>query len=266
MPNNNASLAPPRPTSVTTPFRLLSTFQDLFDGKPYLHRKSNQNDLICVQIFEDLFTLNKSPKLSARIREQTHVVNSSNRTHGVKARRGDGIFGELVPGERVHKSKDFEVGRGIIATIEIGAECKILAKAMIKQIGRVMNDMRDQVKQFNKGTGSTPITIAVVGVNHAAYTIGYEGNRTYRTGLMEEVNPHTGKIKRIVNSHPSEEAEEAIKRLQEEVRPHYDEMIVLRYKATNETPFDFTWVDIDATRRDYAAALMRISREYERRF
>lgn len=219
-----------------------------------------------MQLFEDLLILGKSKKLVARITSQQGVVNAGNKTHGVKARRGDGTFGELVPGENVIKAKDYYVARGIIATVEIGAECKILSKAMIKQIGRVLNDMRDQVAQFRKGTGSKPITIAVVGVNHAAYTIGYEGRRAYRTGWTEELNPETGEIKRVYHEHPTDEAAEAIKRLNEEVRPHYDEMIVLRYKATNEKPFPFKWVDLAATLRDYGTVLTKISREYEQRF
>ena len=65
---------------------------------------------------------------------------------------------------------------------------------------------------------------------------------------------------------PVDEAVEAIKRLTDEVRPQYDEMIVLRYKATNERPFLFEWVDLAATQRDYATVLTKISREYQQRF
>lgn len=42
------------------------------------------------------------------------------------------------------------VARGPIATVEIGVEVKILAKAMIKQVNRVINDLRDQVSQFRR--------------------------------------------------------------------------------------------------------------------
>ena len=51
------------------------------------------------------------------------------------------------------------VARGPIATVEIGIEVKILAKAMIKQIDRVINDLRNQVVQFKRG-GGNPICIA----------------------------------------------------------------------------------------------------------
>lgn len=62
---------------------------------------------------------------------------------GIHARRGDGSFGEIIPGSPPVRDPIFEVPRGKIATIEIGAEVKIFAKAMIKQIGRAQSDMRD---------------------------------------------------------------------------------------------------------------------------
>lgn len=217
-------------------------------------------------MFEDLLALNKSAKLVNRIKSQQWVINTANKAHGVKARRGDGTFGELVPGEPVKIDPDYLVARGIIATVEIGAEAKILNKAMIKQIDRVMKDLREQVKDFNRGTGSKPITVAVVGVNHAPYTVGYEGDRAWKTGIVEQVSATTGKIKRSHHAHPSEEAAETIKRLNEDVRQHYDEMLVLRYRAINEHPFPFEWVDLPATQRDYATVITKISREYEQRF
>lgn len=219
-----------------------------------------------MHLFEDLYALGRPPKFAERVKRDETVLNVANRAHGVDARRGDGTFGELVPGQTVLRIPGYEVGRGIIATVEIGAECKVLAKAMIKQIDRVMTDMRNQVGQFHKGTGSNPITVAIVGVNHADYTVGYEGDRAYRTGIVETIDPSTGKKKRKKEKHPIEEAAKAIERLAAGVQPFYDELIVLRYKATNEHPFDFNWVDIHEMQRNYAATLVKISREYERRF
>ena len=60
---------------------------------------------------------------------------------GKPGRRGDGTFGELVPAAVALTEKGMLVARGPITTIEIGAETKILAKAMIKQIDRVINDL-----------------------------------------------------------------------------------------------------------------------------
>lgn len=249
-----------------TPYRLLNTFEDLFSGKPYRHRVSNQNDYICVQLFEDLLALGKSPKLVSRIGSRQWVVNTKNKAFAVKARRGDGTFGELVPGEEPTNEPSYAVGRGLIATVEIGVECKVLAKAMIKQIDRVMNDLREQVASFERGTGSKPITVAIVGVNYADHTVGYEGDRAWPTGWIERRDPVTGHTKRQYHKHPFEEADEAVRRLDRDVRPHYDEMIVLRYKATNESPFPFSWVDQQETIRAYATMLTKVSREYEHRF
>ena len=64
---------------------------------------------------------------------------------GVAARRGDGTFGEIIPGEAPILDQGYLVARGPIATVEIGVEVKILAKATIKQIDRVINDLRNQV-------------------------------------------------------------------------------------------------------------------------
>ena len=220
-----------------------------------------------MHLFEDLCALGKSPKLLSAVNQGSRVLNSGNKTHGVIARRGDGILGEAIPGENVVREPGFTVGRGVIATIEIGAECKVLAKAMVKQIDRVMTDMRNQVEQFNKGVGSKPITVAIVGVNHAEYTVGYEGGRSYRTGDVEVCDPTTGK-KTIDRGgpNPASEAPTAIQRLHVGVKPYYDEMILLRYKAKNDSPFDFEWVDVAAMKRDYTASLIKISREYKQRF
>jgi len=47
--------------------------------------------------------------------------------------------------------------------------------------------------------------------------------------------------------------------LREHAAPLYNEFLVLRYKATNEAPFPFEWVDFRETRLNYAALLTRIS-------
>jgi hypothetical protein len=47
--------------------------------------------------------------------------------------------------------------------------------------------------------------------------------------------------------------------------PAFDEFVVLRFRATNEAPFSFAWVNQKATGMDYGAALARISQAYEAR-
>lgn len=207
-----------------------------------------------MHLYEDLITINRSPKLiDAAMNRRDRVLNVQNRRHGVTARRGDGTFGELIPGEAPINDDGYSVARGPISTVEIGVEVKILAKAMIKQIDRVINDLRNQVAQFRRG-GGNPICVAIVGINHAESTIGYEGDRPF---------PTTGKSGFL---HPFQEAPEAERRLRTEVASDYDEFVTLLFKATNAAPYPFTWVDYNGTRVDYAAALSRISARYQLRF
>jgi hypothetical protein len=147
----------------------------------------------------------------------------------------------------------YVVARGPIATVEIGVEVKILAKAMIKQIDRVINDLRNQVAQFGRG-GGNPICVAVVGVNHAERCTSYEGGRAFST---------TGASGFL---HPHQEAPQAERRLRQEAAPLFDEFLVLQYRATNEPPFPFDWVSYRDTELDYKAALTRISSRYQQRF
>jgi len=206
-----------------------------------------------MHLFEDLYAINRSSKLVEAIRLQKSVLNAQNRTTVIKARRGDGTFGEIVPGEKPIVDAGFAVARGPIATVEIGVEVKILAKAMINQIDRVIGDLLKQVAHFKRG-GQTAMSAGIIGVNHAAHTVGYEKDRATKT---------TGKGGFL---HPIQEAGEAERRLIVNAAPAFDEFIILRYQAANEDPFRFEWVDYDATRQDYAAALARISREYQARF
>ncbi|MBI5479729.1 MAG: hypothetical protein HY906_12775 [Deltaproteobacteria bacterium] len=239
-------------TRVAPKYELLEAFRELFAGKPYLHRSSNQGDLVACYLYEDLFTVGKSKLLRSRISEREWVLNRANRRQGIVARRGDGTFGELIPNIVAVVEPGFAVGRGPIANVEIGAEMKILAKAMIKQIDRVRNDLVGQVAQFKRGAGN-PICVGIVGINHADHCIGYEGTRAFPTDGSKY-------------AHPFQEAAEAEKRLRNDAAPAFDEFLFLRYRATNEAPYPFKWVDYDRTFRDYGAVLTRISRTYDSRF
>jgi hypothetical protein len=234
------------------PYRLLTEFENLFAGKIYRHRSSTQGDFVAMHLYEDLVDLNRSSKVVGRVQTRDCVISTRNLRQGIKARRGDGTFGEAVPGTPVITDPGYHVARGNVATVEIGAEMKILAKAMIKQIDRVSGDLQKQVPQFKRGAGN-PICVALVGINHAPYAIGYEGDRATRTD---------GKA----NRHPVQEAADAAQRLMRDVAPLYDEFILLHYMATNDAPYPFSWVNLEKTEADYGAALVRISREYDRRF
>jgi hypothetical protein len=234
------------------PYRLLTEFQNLFDGKAYLHRNSSLGDFVAMHFYEDLVDLHRSTKLTGRVESREWVINTANRRQGIQARRGDGTFGEIVPNEKFVVDAGYQVARGKVATVEIGIEVKILAKAMIKQIDRVIGDLQKQVAQFKRGAGN-PICVAIVGVNHAQYTVGYEGDRAFKTD---------GKG----NRHPFQEAAEAERRLTANAAPYFDEFILLPYIATNEPPFQFSWFNYTLTSQNYGASLVRISREYDKRF
>jgi hypothetical protein len=235
-------------------YRLLTEFRRLFEGKIYKHRDSSQGDFVAMHLYEDLLNLKRSPKLiEAAITRKDRVLNVQNKRRGVTARRGDGTFGEIIPGETPIVDSGYLVGRGAIATVEIGVEVKILAKAMIKQIDRVINDLRNQVVQFRRG-GGDPICIAAIGINQAQSTVGFEGDRPF---------PTTGRHGFL---HPFQEASEAERRLRAEAAGEFDEFLVLRFRAANAAPFPFEWADYNETRLDYAAALSRISARYQQRF
>lgn len=232
-------------------FQLLTQFQSLFEGKPYLHRVSTHGDYVSQFVFEDLYALQHSPKLVDRIANLRSVLNASNKARGIKHRRGDGSFGTLIPGDAAISDPGFTVGRGPIANVELGIEVKILAKAMIKQIDRVKNDLLNQANQFRRSEGRA-IVAAIVGINHASTYTSFEGTRSFPTDGG-------------VYKHPIQEAAAATRHI-EELRDSFDELLVLPYRATNVDPYPFEWVDANGTRQDYGSFLVRLSRDYEQRF
>lgn len=232
--------------------RLLDTFRSLFEGKRYLHRKSNLGDFVALSFYEDIVGLGKSQKLLDRVTSHDRVINLKNVAVGKSARRGDGTLGELVPSAVAIVEKGYIVARGPSANIEIGAETKILAKAMIKQVDRVIGDLRRQVEMF-KMQGGNPICIGIVGINFSDRYTSYEARRSY---------PTDGKKFK----HPIQEAAEAERRLLSEAKPVFDEFLVLRFSATNQKPYPFVWQDLSALQLEYGAMLTRASREYDKRF
>lgn len=236
-------------------YQLLDEFKRTFEGTRYLHRNASLGDRIAHQLYEDLYAVEKSVLLRSRIESRECVLDVANRRQGIKARRGDGTFGELVPGAEPGIAPGFSVARGPIANVQVGIEVKILAKAMIKQLDRVTSDLLGQVAHFKRGQGQ-PICLGVVGINHADHCISYEGDRAY---------PTDGRLRK----HPIQEAGDAEKRLLAnvaEAEQKFDQFLILRYRATNEDPYRFHWVDFDQTFLDYGAILTRICREYDRRF
>lgn len=235
------------------PYRLLDEFRKLFDGKRYLHRISTLGDFVSMHLYEDLRGISRSKLLRKRIDEKNRLLNVQNLRRGIKARRGDGTFGESIPNAETIIDSGYAVARGPIATVEIGCEVKILAKAMIKQIDRVIGDLITQVGHFKRGSG-TPICVGIVGINHATSYTSYEGDRAWPTD-------GTAKYR-----HPVQEASEAESRLLIQAKPSLDEFLILRFRASNREPYPFEWLDLAATELDYGAILTRIAREYDRRF
>lgn len=130
------------------PYKLLTEFGNLFRGKKYLHRDSSQGDRVATFMYEDLFDLAMSKKFIAAVTAKGSVLNTANRIVGKKARRGDATFGARVPHHVAIEVPGIAVAFGKVATIEIGTEVKILAKAMRKQLDRVCSDLEKQVAEF----------------------------------------------------------------------------------------------------------------------
>jgi hypothetical protein len=222
-------------------YRLLEAFESVFTGKRYLHRNQGIGNFVASHLYEDLLDLGRSAKLVDGIIGGRFVVNTSNLVKGRTGRRGDGTFGELIPGEEPNAETGFNVRRGPVATLLVGAEVKIVAKAMMKQIDRVMTDLLSQAITFKQQTKSV-ITIAIVGVNYSESYVSYESDRNYPAKPA-----------------PSKEAPAATQRVLQRVAPAFDELLILRFPATNVSPYPFEWVDAQDTRQSYGAALLRVN-------
>lgn len=234
-------------------YRLLAAFKGIFCGQLYRHRDSSRGDFVASFLVDDLYQLGRSPKLAVAVEEQLSVLNAANKPIGrAKQRRGDGTFGPRIPTVPAIVVADHIVSLGEVASTEIGSEVKILAKAMQKQIDRVCTDLINQANEF-KSAGGHPLKIAIVGVNHAKPYRSVEGEREFITDGKKY-------------KHPMDEASGAIAELLRRVPRHYDELLILKFSATNIDPFPFAWLDAGETERDYGAALLRIARDYEARF
>jgi len=239
-------------------YRLLDRFRSIFEGVVYKHRNSHHGDRLCRELFEDLYEYDPVARFREHCNASRRGISLSNVTEGRKSRRGDGSFGSFVPNEKVVTEEGFHVLRGILASKLIGIEVKILHKSMRKQINDRIQGLVQHAETMARTRDSRSkteaIAIAVIGVNHAKYTIGYEGERAYKTD-------GTSKF-----PHPCDEASEIINKIAREIRPSYDETVVLNYSATNERPFEFSWIDEKETSRQYGAVIVRIAEEYARRF
>ena len=235
--------------------RLLDAFEAVFSGRIYKHRSSTVGDRLSLTVFEDLYDLGRSRSYVDGVGARDLVASTENKVTGKRSRRGDGTFGERLVSVDPSVVAGFEVARAPTADVRIGAEVKILATAMIKQIDRVIGDLRKQARQFEAVTPGA-ISVGIVGVNRAKTYRSYEGDRFY-----DKPGP-TGAA-------PVAEADDAIARLLDGTHGAagaYDEFIVLDFSAENQGAFPFEWTHRDETTNSYTAALQRVSRLYEQRF
>jgi hypothetical protein len=232
--------------------KLLDRFEAAFRDHRYLHRNSNLGNRIADFLYDDLYDLHDSDKFNSRVDARRRVLNPKATSPGIRARRGDGSFGTLIPGTAAVSVPGFTVSRGATATVEIGAEVKIVAKAMIKQIDRVISDLCGQTGHFRE-KGRQAITVGIAGVNYASRYVSFEGERSYPTDGHRY-------------PHPVQEAAEAERRLLDSAARCYEEFLVLPFVATNEEPFEFRWLDAARVMTNYSAMLVRVLREYDRRF
>lgn len=231
-------------------FKLLTKFEATFRGDRYLHRNSQIGNRVADYLFDDLYDLQQSSRLRKDVDSGKVALNPKGISPGLKARRGDGSFGPVIPGHVSRPYPGHVVPIAATAEVDVGAEVKILAKAMIKQIDRVISDLCGQSGHFRtKSPGA--ISVGIVGVNVAERYVSYEGGRNYPTGEY--------------GKHPFQEAPEAERRLISSAEPCFDEFLILPFLATNEPPYPFDWLRPQVTRDAYASALVRILREYDRR-
>lgn len=230
-------------------FKLLAKFEETFRDRQYLHRNSQLGNRIADYLFDDMYELSADSRFRRDVDLGVAALNPKGVSPGVSSRRGDGSFGPVVPGNRPKPYVGHAISIAPTSEVDIGAEVKILAKAMIKQIDRVISDLCGQAGHFKRKSPGA-ITIGIVGLNLAASYTSYERDRAYPTG---EFGPH-----------PAVEGPEAERRLRASAEPCFDEFLILPFRASNVTPYPFDWVKEKAVEDRYASMISRLLRRYER--
>lgn len=239
--------------SAAESYRLLTKFEELFEGTQYRHRSPFKGNEFAVELYEDLYTLRRSPKLIERIESGERAINILGNLTGIMARRADGTFGERNPSTNAVFQPGYAVARSHLATVEIGIEVKMLAKAMGKQVWNRIGDLKHSAEEFKRG-GNHPVTVAIVGVNHAKQYTSYEGVREYPTDGSVDYR------------HPIQEAPSTKTTIINELKNLYDELLILEFDVSNVEPYPFAWVNADRTFKEYGGVLARVSRKYQDRF
>lgn len=228
-------------------YRLLQAFRSTFERVVYKHRNSTVGNRIGRELFEDLVRHEVSAALLDHVRDRRCVVSRGGKIHGRLIRRNDSVFGRPPAGVVVAAPMSrFAVPEGAVAEPRIGCEVKILAKAQLKQIDRVLSDLENFALRMNR-LNRKCVNVAVVGVNHESDYVGYEGERTFRGRLgREEPAAVIGRLAGLSD--------------------YYDELLILGFRATNQDPFPFRWIGPRKIELDYGAALTRVGERYQERF
>ena len=227
-------------------FLLLRKFEETFRDRRYIHRNSQLGNRIADFLFDDLYLLREDSRFRADIDAREVALNPKGVSPGLRARRGDGSLGPVVPGHQPRAYSGHVVPIAPTAEVDIGAEVK-----MIKQIDRVIIDLCGQAQHF-KTKSPRAIPVGIVGLNLADHYVSFERDRSYATDGRGA-------------PHPAQEAHEAERRLHDRAESCFTEFIVLPFRATNESPYPFEWATPRVTRDDYASMLVRLLRSYERR-
>src|SRR5436190_3815001 len=198
-------------------FRLLERFRKTFWDTRYDHRNSSLGNIIGRELFEDLVSHSGSVAYVDHVQRGRTVVNRGGKIHTPRTiRLNDSILGRPPAGFTLTPPPPgFSVFEGPVAEPRVGCELKILAKSQLKQIGRVISDLErfaDRMKLLNQRC----INVAVVGVNYESDYVGWEGERPYRHKLS------------------ANEPEIVSARLAEALLHRYDELLIFRFRATNQ--------------------------------
>jgi hypothetical protein len=190
-----------------------------------------------------------SQRYKQHVERAAGVVNGGGKIHTPKAmRRNDSIFGKPPAGAGALPPKEgLWVREGLVAEPRIGCEVKILAKSQQKQIDRVISDL-DNFALRMKSLNRKCINVAIVGVNRESNYVGHEGERAFKRKLRDQ------------------EPGIVVAKLRERLLGRYDELLVFQFRATNQPPDPFEWVDPNRFELDYGAALTRVGELYQRRF
>lgn len=103
-------------------------------------------------------------------------------------------------------------------------EVKVIAKSRLKQIDRVINDLKGSAILLKEKSAGA-VTVGIAAVNFSEIYTGLEGEREFPTDLKPESAVR--------------EAEATSARLEQFAAPCFDEFLLFRFRATNRSPYPF---------------------------